>query len=92
MAWDFTRAKLHCGRELHYPTEHMRWGLAGTANTMTFLHINCDGFNTFLKVVCGMKVWGFYQERPENPLSLIDIFLNEGFHLDEIPNSAAYNL
>ena len=91
--WDYTRGKPNCGNAvISYPTEHMRWGLAGTANTMTFIHIDSDGFNPFLKVVCGKKVWMLYCERPELPCSLTNIFLDLHFSLDEINANAAFDL
>ncbi len=92
IAWDFTRGKLGCGRDISYPIQHIRWGLAGTAKTMTFLHIDSDGFSTFLSVQCGLKVWGVYRERPEKSLSSIGVFLDEGFCLDEIDDLALFDL
>ena len=77
VAWDYVRGKPHCGNfTIPYPTAHMRWGLAGTANTMTSFHIDSDGFSTFLWVICGKKVWGI-SHAPELPLSSIDVFLDE---------------
>jgi len=82
-AWDYLRGKPYCGNFTNqYPTAHMRWGLAGTANSVTFLHIDSDGFATFVRVVTGKKVWGIV---PNHQLSSIDAFLYQGFLLDEIP-------
>jgi len=87
VAWDYIRGKPYCGNyKAPYPTAHMRWGLAGTANTVTFLHIDSDGFATFLRIVCGKKIWGIYRQSPELPLSSVNVFLDENFRLDEIPD------
>lgn len=91
-AWAYTHGRQGCCRNAPYPTEHMRWGLAGTADTMTFMHIDSDGFNTFLTVTCGLKVWGVYSPRSELPLSSINIFLHNHFRLDGVVDSALYDL
>jgi hypothetical protein len=89
VAFDYVRGKPHAGN-LSYPTGDMRWGLAGTANTVTFVHIDCDGFATYIKVVCGKKVWAIYREDPEVPLSSIGVFLHKKFTLDDFVNGAKY--
>ena len=68
----------------------MRWGLAGTANTVTFLHIDSDGFSTFVQVICGKKIWGIYCEAPDLPLFSINTFLDKKFRLDDIVEGAPY--
>src|SRR6266704_3641353 len=93
VAWDYLRGKPYCGSHTTpYPTAHMHWGLAGTANTVTFLHIDSDGFSTFLWVLVGKKIWGIYRQSPELPLSSVNVFLDENFLLDEIPDSETYGL
>jgi len=92
VAWDFTRGKHGCASEFPYPTEHTRWGLAGTANTMTFVHIDSDGFNTFLKIVCGMKVWGVYKEKLPATLSSTNAFLHPSFHLNAVDETTRFDL
>ena len=89
VAFDYMRGKPHCGG-LPYPTGHMSWGLAGTANTVTFVHIDCDGFSTFIRVMCGKKVWAIYREDPELPLSSINVFLHKKFRLDDLVDGAKY--
>ena len=91
VSWDYMRGKPYCGDlTTPYPTSHMRWGLAGTANTVTFLHIDSDGFSTFVQVICGKKVWGIYREAPDLPLSSINTFLDKKFRLDDIVKGASY--
>lgn len=71
----------------------MRWGLAGTANAVTFLHIDSDGFATFVQVMCGKKVWGIYRPSTDLPLSFINAFLDDTkFQLDTIPEQATIDL
>ena len=70
----------------------MRWGLAGTAHALTFLHIDSDGFSTFLRVVSGKKVWGILREAPKFQLSSINVFLDEHFMLDKIVDESLFGL
>lgn len=88
-AFGYVRGKPHFGN-LPYPTGDMRWGLAGTANTITFVHIDCDGFATYIRVACGKKVWAILREDPQFPLSSIDTFLHKNFRLDDFPDGANY--
>lgn len=93
VAWDYLRGKPYCGNyTTSYPTGHMRWGLAGTANTVTFLHIDSDGFSTFVRILCGKKIWGIYCPSPDLPLSSINVFLDDEFLLDEIHDKGTYGL
>lgn len=91
-AWDYTRGIHNTVRSTLYPTGHMRWGLAGTAHTMTFCHVDSDGFNTFGTILCGRKLWFFYREREGVPLSSIKTFVDEKFLLDEVAEDAPYDL
>jgi hypothetical protein len=70
----------------------MRWGLAGTANSISFLHIDSDGFSTFVQVITGKKVWGILREDPNIPLSSINLFLDKNFLLDEILDESRFGL
>ena len=93
VAWDYLRGKPYCGNFINpYPTTHMRWGLAGTANAVTFLHIDSDGYSTFVRVMTGKKVWGILQESPEHQFSSPDFFLNDTFLLDEINEGSTFGL
>jgi hypothetical protein len=66
----------------------MRWGLAGTANAVTFIHIDSDGYATFVRVMTGKKVWGIL---PNHQISSIHAFL-DNFLLDEIASDSMLGL
>src|SRR5882762_3884122 len=89
VAWDFLLGNPHCGAgTTPYPTGHVRWGLAGTAHAVSALHIDSDGFATFVQVMCGKKLWAVYRPAPTLPLSSIDAFLlPDFFQLDRIPKN-----
>lgn len=90
-AWDVTRGHHHIDQSSSYPTEHMRWALAGHENALTFLHIDCEGLCTDVTVADGGKAWGFLRERPGNPLSSINFFLKDNFRLDQVLRSSDYD-
>jgi hypothetical protein len=94
VAWDHVRGRHHCKTiTTPYPMEHVRWGLAGTAHTFTALHIDSDGFATFVQVMCGMKVWVVYRPCSDLPLSNIDVFTKgDAFQLGSIPKNARFGL
>ncbi len=57
VAWDYHHENPHCGTATSpYPTGHVQWGLAGTADAASMFHIDSDGFAMFLKVMCGKKL------------------------------------
>lgn len=87
-AWDVTRGQHNMPAKAIYPTGDFRWGTAGTAGTMTFTHIDCDGLNSNDGPLCGMKVWGLGDTISQKSLSSIYFFLDESFHLNDVlPNS-----
>jgi hypothetical protein len=90
-AWDVTRGHHHVGQTSSYPTEHMRWALVGLQNSLTFLHIDCEGVCTDVTVADGGKAWGFLRERHSNPLSSINFFLKDSFCLNEVLPSSEYD-
>lgn len=91
-AWDYVRGRPH-GVSSQYPTTDMRWGLAGTANAVTFFHIDSDGYSTFLRVIYGKKVWGIYRHQPPHlSLSSTNLFLDKNFRLDEILDQSTFGL
>ncbi len=64
-----------------------------TAHTFMSLHIDSDGFSTFVQVMCGKKVWIVYHPSPGLPLWSTNLFTNgEWFQLDKIPKNAQYGL
>lgn len=91
-AWRATSGVHTCPSKSEYPKGCMRWGLAGSANTFTFMHIDSDGYNSFVKVLCGKKLWGFYREGPTHRLSTTDVFINPEFRLDEVLPQSDYGI
>ncbi|KAH6907044.1 hypothetical protein BKA70DRAFT_1428552 [Coprinopsis sp. MPI-PUGE-AT-0042] len=55
VAWLRTQRKILCFAP--YPAEHMRWGLVAYNGALHYLHIDADGFGTWLEVKCGSKLW-----------------------------------
>lgn len=94
VAWDNLVGSPHSGSiTTSYPTGDMRWGLAGTAHTVSMLHIDSDGFSTFGQVMCGKKLWAVIRPSPTFSISDINAFVNpDTFQLDRIPPKAQFGL
>ncbi len=93
VAWDFLLGKPYGGdADTAYPTGHVRWGLAGTAHAVTVLHVDSDGFATYVQVMNRKKLWALYHQSPDRPLSNINTFLHSDFQLDRIPSKAKSGL
>lgn len=91
VAWHHTRNHHNAPLNLPYPTGDMHWGLAGTADTVTFLHIDSDGLGTDIQVMCGMKVWGLLRAREDAPLRSMSFFTSTDFSLDTVSADAHYD-
>ncbi|KJA15033.1 hypothetical protein HYPSUDRAFT_149642 [Hypholoma sublateritium FD-334 SS-4] len=74
-AWDVTRSLHIFDPSALYPTGDVRWGLAGLKNSMTFLHIDPDGFHT--ENTIGTSSTNFY--------------LDDGFCLNEVIDRTRYD-
>jgi hypothetical protein len=93
VAWDYLRGKNVYNGPTPYPTEDMRWGLAGTANAVSWMHIDSDGFATFIRIMTGKKVWAIYRPLSSGlPLSSTKIFLRDSFCLTEVPTQEEFNM
>ncbi|KAF9521643.1 hypothetical protein CPB83DRAFT_778366 [Crepidotus variabilis] len=92
LAWDVTRGGHNMLNNSVYPASDMHWGLAGTADTVTFMHVDSDGLSTGIQVMCGSKIWGFYRERPGNVMTSTTPLIHEGFNLDEVVEESDFDL
>ena len=90
-AWDVTQGHHHIDQKSLYPTEDMQWALVGLQNALTFLHLDCEGVGTEITVADSRKAWRFLHECHGNPLSSIDFFLKDSFHLNEVLPLSEYD-
>ncbi len=60
-AWDVTRGLHTFDPSALYPTGDVRWGLAGLKHSISFLHLDPDGFHTENTIAVGGKAWVFYE-------------------------------
>lgn len=57
-AWRTTNGMMLCGSNSEpFPVRDLRWGLVATSGAHHWLHIDSDGFGTFLDVKVGIKLW-----------------------------------
>jgi len=81
-----------------YLFEDLNWGLIGTKNAITFIHIDSDGLATHILIHCGCKVWFFLHPKLglsslcKQSLSSRHMFLDLAFRLDHVLDSAQYDL
>ena len=94
VAWDYLHGEAYCGTgTTPYPTGHVRWGLVGTAHAVSMLHIDSDGFATFVQVMSGKKLWAVYRPTPTLPLSSTNVYMfPDHFQLDQIPPKSGFSL
>lgn len=89
-AWDYTRNFHSVSSKKAYPTEEMRWALAGLKNTFSLLHADCNGLGTFIHVLCGGKVWGIVREFSTNPVRSVKFYTDAGFSIEEASRKSDY--
>ena len=83
-SWFATRGFKTNNADTSYPTGHLRWALAALAGARTWWHIDSNGFLTFLKVMCGYKIWiVIYDEHGD----FTKICAFEDFILDKVGNN-----
>ncbi|KAH6918234.1 hypothetical protein BKA70DRAFT_1036121, partial [Coprinopsis sp. MPI-PUGE-AT-0042] len=72
-----------------YPVEAMHWGLFAYNGALHFLHIDADGFGTWVEVKSGLKLWVVAHPKKSSDVSLvgtIDAF-SKRFAGGKYPNS-----
>ena len=67
VAWDQTKEKPFCKKNMEKPLTDIRWGLAATAGAVTNWHLDTNGFCTYIDVQEGAKWWVVAQERKGGP-------------------------
>ncbi|CAA7270130.1 unnamed protein product [Cyclocybe aegerita] len=67
------------------PVKDIRWGLAVLAWALTYWHIDSDGFNTFIDVLCSSKLW-IFGVSSRDMSAMIERFLQPDFKLEQ-PNA-----
>ncbi|KAF9049143.1 hypothetical protein BJ165DRAFT_1464582 [Panaeolus papilionaceus] len=57
VSWRLTMGELNCPRGEEYPTSKFRWALVTTKGGLHWVHLDNDGFATFIHVRTGAKWW-----------------------------------
>lgn len=97
-AYHFTKSSNSFSLNDPYPFEDLNWGLIGTKDAITFIHIDSDGLGTHVYILCGGKIWFFLRPKPglsvlaETSLSSRHMFLHSTFRLDRVLDTAHYDL
>jgi hypothetical protein len=56
-----------------YPASHTRWGLVAFDGALHYLHIDSDGFGTWIEVKSGLKLWVIARPKDGTVPSFTDI-------------------
>ncbi|PPQ73447.1 hypothetical protein CVT24_008149 [Panaeolus cyanescens] len=92
VAWHETVDKFEgCSNETPFPIQDLLFALIGTRSTMSFTHIDCSGWCTFVDVIRGLKYWGILVPKDPNRLFTIDAFLKD-FQIDRMGPTSAYRI
>ncbi|KDR65298.1 hypothetical protein GALMADRAFT_82023, partial [Galerina marginata CBS 339.88] len=92
VAWDSTRGTHRFNLNTPFPIEDCEWGIAGLMHSLTFPHIDCDGFGTRYGPKVGRKLWAFLRPRDSKSLSSINFFIDQkGFSLTGKPEEKMYD-
>ena len=67
-AWQQTVGQTGCNQE--YPASATGWGLAATTGAYTKVHIDCDGFSTYIQCKAGSKWWVFIGPPEDQDMSI----------------------
>ncbi|KAG6884428.1 hypothetical protein C0993_011207 [Termitomyces sp. T159_Od127] len=85
-AWIEAQGKGFCKSRKPYPVPEMCWGLALTAGTYHYFHLDANGYGTFMTVDHGCKLWFFASPKNISGLAFDSINLyTVGFEASE-PN------
>ncbi|KAG6905081.1 hypothetical protein DXG01_005226 [Tephrocybe rancida] len=64
IAWYEVAGLPFCRPSDHFPTEDVRWGIAGTKGAFHKFHVDTDGYMTFIQVETGYKLWFIVTPKP----------------------------
>ncbi|KAG6867562.1 hypothetical protein C0993_001117 [Termitomyces sp. T159_Od127] len=83
-AWIEAQGKGFCKSRKPYPVPEMRWGLASTAGTYHYFHLDANGYGTFMTMDHGCKLWFFASPKNISGLAFdsIDLY-TVGFKASE---------
>ncbi|PPR00997.1 hypothetical protein CVT24_000571 [Panaeolus cyanescens] len=80
-----------CSAATPFPIQDMLFGLIGTKSTISFTHIDCSGWCTFVDVLRGKKYWGILTPKQPNGLLSINAYMND-FQIDRMGPASAYRI
>jgi hypothetical protein len=79
-AWRLSEGLPFCTKKALYPSSEMRWGLASTAGSRHWVHVDSDGLATFVDPIAGKKWWILlrpHMEGEPDASAHIDLYLND---------------
>ena len=94
-AWKCTKGAAGCAQEQAPPLADLRWGLAATAGSISWWHLDSVGFGTYVDTKAGMKWWIVARRKGHGhrfeSISEVDTFFGTGYDMDK-PNLERWDL
>jgi hypothetical protein len=94
-AWRATKGAKGCSQEETPPLASIRWGLAATAGALSWIHLDSNGFPTYIDIKAGFKWWIVLRRKGEAHFfeSVSDVFgFFEGNYDVDKPNHDKWDL
>lgn len=94
-AWRATKGVIGCSQDEPPPLKDIRWGLAATTGAISWLHLDSNGFSTYVDVRTGSKWWIVLRRKGEShdfeSISDINAFFDGTYDVEE-PNDDKWDL
>jgi hypothetical protein len=94
-AWKATKGAVGCGQEEAPPLADFRWGLAATTGALSWLHMDSNGFGTYVDTKAGRKWWIILRRKGHGhnfeSYSEVKAFFSGKYQVDE-PNFDEWDL
>lgn len=85
-AWKATKGAKGCAQEETPPYSSIRWGLAATKGALSWLHLDSNGFNTYVDTKSGFKWWIIGRRKGEEhcfeSFSEVEAFFDGNHHVE----------
>jgi hypothetical protein len=84
-AFSATIDRPYCNENHPYPQRSMRWQLCALQHANSRFHIDCGGFSTHVRCICGGKLWFLATAIEGHSIGEIDSMMPEHYNLDLPP-------
>jgi hypothetical protein len=94
-AWRATKGEIGCAQDEVPPLADIRWGIAATTGALSWLHLDSNGFGTYIDTKAGLKWWIVLRRKGDEhrfeSISEVGYFFDGEYREDE-PNEEKWDL